>query len=289
MIVLDVDHAGGVVAEHAEQVRDAHVDRRRLDQRLVERVDHDPPGGELFAEGAVGEDHARITNPHVSESRSATTVGRPCTLPRHFAEDSTDVAVAMVRVGRVRSPRRRPAPTGSTSTPVPFVISDDGERVRAHLARPNPIWKLAPVRRAAGRAGQRRLHLAQLVSVEGRARQGGADLELRGRPSPRSADRPRRRRVDGHDGARPDRPERGRAAGAMVGRRRPGRLHRSADAAGSSGSSSRSIRIEAKRKLSQNKSDADRAGAIAGLAEFAAATLGRRAAGDGPRRRRNGV
>jgi len=55
--VLDVDDAPGVVAEHSEQVGDAHVDRRRLDQRLVERVDHDPAGGELFTDGAVGQDH----------------------------------------------------------------------------------------------------------------------------------------------------------------------------------------------------------------------------------------
>ena len=64
-------------------------------------------------------------------------------MPRHFTEDSTDAAVAMARsvgfghlvvVG----------PDGPTSTPVPFLISDDGTRVRAHLARPNAIWKLAP-------------------------------------------------------------------------------------------------------------------------------------------------
>lgn len=30
------------------------------------------------------------------------------------------------------------------STPMPFVISDDGALVRAHLARPNPVWKAAP-------------------------------------------------------------------------------------------------------------------------------------------------
>ena len=56
-VLLDVDHAAGVVAEHPEQVGDAHVDRRGLDQRLVERVDHDPTGGELFTKGAVGQDH----------------------------------------------------------------------------------------------------------------------------------------------------------------------------------------------------------------------------------------
>ena len=56
-VELHVDHAAGVVAEDPEQVRDPHVDRRRLDQRFVERVDHDPTGSQLFAKGAVGEDH----------------------------------------------------------------------------------------------------------------------------------------------------------------------------------------------------------------------------------------
>ncbi len=35
-------------------------------------------------------------------------------------------------------------PDRLASTPVPFLISDDGAQVRAHLARPNMIWKLAP-------------------------------------------------------------------------------------------------------------------------------------------------
>ena len=33
---------------------------------------------------------------------------------------------------------------GITSSPVPFVISDDATSVRAHVARPNPIWQAAP-------------------------------------------------------------------------------------------------------------------------------------------------
>ena len=32
------------------------------------------------------------------------------------------------------------------STPMPFVISDDGMQVRGHLARPNPVWRAAPCR-----------------------------------------------------------------------------------------------------------------------------------------------
>ena len=32
------------------------------------------------------------------------------------------------------------------STPVPFLMSDDGTVLRAHLARPNPVWRAAPCR-----------------------------------------------------------------------------------------------------------------------------------------------
>ena len=35
-------------------------------------------------------------------------------------------------------------PDGMTASPTPFVIDDAASSVRAHLARPNPIWKLAP-------------------------------------------------------------------------------------------------------------------------------------------------
>lgn len=33
---------------------------------------------------------------------------------------------------------------GLTSTPVPFVVDDELRTVRAHVARPNPIWRAAP-------------------------------------------------------------------------------------------------------------------------------------------------
>src|SRR5689334_3557631 len=35
-------------------------------------------------------------------------------------------------------------PDAMTASPTPFVIDDAATSVRAHLARPNPIWKLAP-------------------------------------------------------------------------------------------------------------------------------------------------
>ena len=64
-------------------------------------------------------------------------------LPHHFTEDDTESAVAMVRSARFGH-LVATGPDGLTSTPLPFLISDDGGQVRAHLARPNPIWKLAP-------------------------------------------------------------------------------------------------------------------------------------------------
>ena len=56
-VLLHVDVAHRVVAEHPEEAVDVEVDGRRLDAALVERLDHDAAGGQLLADGAVGEDH----------------------------------------------------------------------------------------------------------------------------------------------------------------------------------------------------------------------------------------
>lgn len=64
-------------------------------------------------------------------------------LPQHFREDDTGAAVAMARssgFGHLVVA----GPDGPESTPIPFLISDAGTQIRAHLARPNSIWKLAP-------------------------------------------------------------------------------------------------------------------------------------------------
>jgi transcriptional regulator len=37
-------------------------------------------------------------------------------------------------------------PDGLSSTPVPFVVDDAGTAVRMHLARPNDVWRAAPCR-----------------------------------------------------------------------------------------------------------------------------------------------
>ncbi len=64
-------------------------------------------------------------------------------LPRHFTEDSTDAAVAMARTAGFGHLVIHGA-DGLASTPMPFLISDDGASVRGHLARPNAIWRSAP-------------------------------------------------------------------------------------------------------------------------------------------------
>ena len=64
-------------------------------------------------------------------------------LPRHFTEDSTEAAVAMVRTAEFGH-LVVGGPNGPESTPIPFLISDDGAQVRAHVARQNTIWKSAP-------------------------------------------------------------------------------------------------------------------------------------------------
>ena len=64
-------------------------------------------------------------------------------LPRHFAEDDVEIAVAMAR--SVGFGHLVVAGTdGLASTPMPFLIADDATLVRGHLARPNGIWRQAP-------------------------------------------------------------------------------------------------------------------------------------------------
>jgi transcriptional regulator len=66
-------------------------------------------------------------------------------LPAAFALDDPDVIVTLARsagfghlvvVG----------PDGLSATPVPFVVDDAGASVRMHLARPNDVWRAAPCR-----------------------------------------------------------------------------------------------------------------------------------------------
>lgn len=64
-------------------------------------------------------------------------------LPRHFAEDDAKVVSRLVSscgFGHLVCHDE----DGLASTPVPFVVDNGMTSVRAHLARPNPMWRRAP-------------------------------------------------------------------------------------------------------------------------------------------------
>lgn len=64
-------------------------------------------------------------------------------VPRHFAENDPLAAVAMARSTGFGHLTVAGA-DGLVSTPVPFLIDDGATLVRAHLARPNPVLATAP-------------------------------------------------------------------------------------------------------------------------------------------------
>jgi transcriptional regulator len=64
-------------------------------------------------------------------------------VPRHFAEDRYDIVRTLLRAAGFGHLVVATS-DGLESTPVPFVVDDGLTSVRAHVARPNPIWKLTP-------------------------------------------------------------------------------------------------------------------------------------------------
>ena len=62
--------------------------------------------------------------------------------PRHFAADDSWAISAATSIGFGHLVASGPA--GLESTPLPFLVSPDGATIRAHVARPNPIWRAAP-------------------------------------------------------------------------------------------------------------------------------------------------
>jgi transcriptional regulator len=76
------------------------------------------------------------------ERRVPITVGGVYRPPA-FVEDDPAAVVALARQAGfghlVVVADERPV-----STPMPFIVSDDGVTVRGHLARPNPVWRSAP-------------------------------------------------------------------------------------------------------------------------------------------------
>lgn len=62
--------------------------------------------------------------------------------PRHFAADDSWAIEAATRIGFGHLVAGGPA--GLDATPLPFLVSPDGATIRAHVARPNDIWRAAP-------------------------------------------------------------------------------------------------------------------------------------------------
>lgn len=66
-------------------------------------------------------------------------------LPRAFVEDDVPTLVSIARTAGFGH-LTLASSDGLVSTPIPFVIADDGSWVRGHLARPNSMWRAAPCR-----------------------------------------------------------------------------------------------------------------------------------------------
>lgn len=64
-------------------------------------------------------------------------------MPRHFVEDDRAAVVEMVRAAALGHVVAAGA-DGLVSTPMPVLIDDDGTTVRGHLARANPILRSLP-------------------------------------------------------------------------------------------------------------------------------------------------
>jgi transcriptional regulator len=63
-----------------------------------------------------------------------------------FAQDDPAAVTALARQAGFGHLTVAGADGRLLSTPMPFLISDDAATVRAHLARPNPVWRAAPCR-----------------------------------------------------------------------------------------------------------------------------------------------
>lgn len=64
-------------------------------------------------------------------------------VPPAFSVDDAGAAVALARTAGFGHLVVL-GPDGLSSTPVPFVVDDSGTAVRMHLARPNDVWRAAP-------------------------------------------------------------------------------------------------------------------------------------------------
>jgi transcriptional regulator len=63
-----------------------------------------------------------------------------------FAEDDPSAIVRLARQAGFGHLTVVDSDGALRSTPMPFLIADDGWAIRGHLARPNPVWRAAPAR-----------------------------------------------------------------------------------------------------------------------------------------------
>jgi diacylglycerol kinase (ATP) len=56
-VLLEVDDPGRMVAKDAKESVELHINGRRLNARLIERIEHDAPGRQLFTKGPIRQDH----------------------------------------------------------------------------------------------------------------------------------------------------------------------------------------------------------------------------------------
>ncbi len=189
-------------------------------------------------------------------------------LPRHFAVDDPADAVAMLRTAAFGHLIVADGDEFEAS-PLPFVVDDDLTLLRMHVARPNPIWRLAP-RSACLAATVSDAYVSpswypskaehakvvptwnyEVVYVHGRLVAQNAAWTLR----------LVRDLTDVHETERAEPWSVDDAPADYVDQLRKGIV----------GLSLEVTRVEAKRKLSQNKHEADVSGTIVGLAASASA------------------
>ncbi len=64
--------------------------------------------------------------------------------PKPFAEERPEVILGLLRAAGYGHLVAAGGDGAPASTPLPFIVDDAVSVVRAHLARPNPVWRLAP-------------------------------------------------------------------------------------------------------------------------------------------------
>ena len=157
---------------------------------------------------------------------------------------------------------------------LPLVYDEPGARpglgpwgaLLGHVARNNAQWKTPAIGEAMViLAGPGRLHLARVVRHEARARPGRPDLELHHRPRLRPAGHPRRPGLGRGQRAAPGATTTRDAAGEPWSVDDAPEPYIAGQLRAIVGVEILIDRVEGKWKLSQNRSDADIAGAIEGL------------------------